>query len=440
MYGGIVGTGTEFPCRDDEPLRCGFFRTGQDAAGRWWMVDPLNQPFFSAGLNSIYPQDNPAFEDLFPGGLADWTDSVKELVEQGNINTLGCWSHFADLAAHGLKKPYTVQLNLAQFYKGQSGSKYDNYNTYGAIPVFNKDWESVLAKRAKEMIEAGNQVDDVYLVGYFSDNELPLYPNGNFGTMTERFLNLPSSTEGFRWVRDWLLAERHPDSGLADDETNVDKLLGLVDAEDENALTQEVSRRYYSGTLQAIRNVDPHHMHLGSRLHGAAKSNEFIMRGAKAAGIDVLSVNMYCKHDPLDSAYTSQDGIDYDTYLKMWAAEGPGPFMITEYYTKALDASDNGDIYHNGVGEGYTVKNQEERAHWFEYFTTRVMSINGAVGVHYFSYNDAVYEDGTTGRTEYSNRGLVDNSYEPYSPLLSAFAKLYRHVGQLMSLPTPDWK
>ena len=114
--------------------------------------------------------------------------------------------------------------------------------------------------------------------------------------------------------------------------------------------------------------------------------------------------------------------------------------MITEYYTKALDASDNGDIYHNGVGEGYTVKNQEERAHWFEYFTTRVMSINGAVGVHYFSYNDAVYEDGTTGRTEYSNRGLVDNSYEPYSPLLSAFAKLYRHVGQLMSLPTPDWK
>jgi len=55
MYGGIVGTGVEFPCNDDEPLQCGFFRTGKDESGHWWLVDPANQPFFSAGLNSIYP-------------------------------------------------------------------------------------------------------------------------------------------------------------------------------------------------------------------------------------------------------------------------------------------------------------------------------------------------------------------------------------------------
>jgi hypothetical protein len=440
MYGGIVNIGTEFPCNDDEPLKCGFFRTVKDISGRWWLVDPSNQPFFSAGLNSVYPQESPVFDEIFPNGLQDWTNSVRDLVETASINTLGCWSHFKDLEDNGLKMPYTVQLNMAQYYKGQSDSKYDNYNTYGAIPVFNKDFEAVLSEYAKNFIEEGNHVDDVYLLGYFSDNELPLYPSGSLGTMIERFLNLPPETDGFTWVRDWLLTERHPDSGLPDDETDVETLYSLVDSDDENEFTQEVSTHYYRATLNAIRSADPHHMHLGSRLHGSAKSNEFIMRGAKAAGIDVLSVNFYCKHDPLDSAYTSQDGISYDTYIQMWEAEGPGPSMITEYYTKALDANDNGDLYMNGRGAGYTVKNQEERAHWYEYFTSRIMQVNGIVGVHWFSYNDVLYEDPDTKKTEYSNRGLVNNSYVPYAFLQDSMSKFYKHVSQLVNLPLPVMK
>ncbi|MFO0003621.1 MAG: hypothetical protein ACK559_21080, partial [bacterium] len=95
-------------------------------------------------------------------------------------------------------------------------------------------------------------------------------------------------------------------------------MFNLVNSDDENQFTQEVSSHYYGATLRAIRSVDPHHMHVGSRLHGSAKSNEFIMRGAKAAGIDVLSVNFYCKHDPLYSAYTADDGTDYETYIQMW--------------------------------------------------------------------------------------------------------------------------
>ena len=437
MYGGLAGTGIDFPCGDDEPLKCGFFRTGRDALGLWWLVDPSNQPFFSAGLNSIYPQDNPAFDDIFPGGGDDWAASVKDLLETAKINTMGCWSNFKDLQSRGLQKPYTVQLNMAQYYKGQSASKYDNYLTYGAIPVFNNDFESVLLEYAKETIEAANYVDDAYLVGYFTDNELPLYPSGTFGTMIERYLNLPSTTDGFTWARNWLLSERHPDSGLPEDETDVDKLMSLVDSSDENEFTQEVTQRYYSATLQAIKAVDPHHMHLGSRLHGAAKNNEFIIRGAKAAGIDVLSVNFYCKHDPLDTAYTTQDGTSYETFIQMWEAEGPGPSIITEYYTKALDANDNGDIYMNGVGGGYTVENQQERAHWFEYFTSRVIAVNGIVGVHWFSYNDAVYEDKNTGKTEFSNRGLVDNNYVPYEPLYSSMKKIFSHIIQLVNLTLP---
>jgi hypothetical protein len=89
MYGGLINSETEFPCNDDEPLKCGFFRIGKDASGRWWLVDPSNKPFFSAGLNSIYPQDNPVFDDIFPGGGAEWAASVQDLLEVAKINTMG---------------------------------------------------------------------------------------------------------------------------------------------------------------------------------------------------------------------------------------------------------------------------------------------------------------------------------------------------------------
>ena len=75
-----------------------------------------------------------------------------------------------------------------------------------------------------------------------------------------------------------LLTERHPDSGLAADETDPDRLKDLVSEWDEKHFTYEVSLRYYVAVVEAVRAVDPHHLVLGSRLHGAAKSNKSLIR------------------------------------------------------------------------------------------------------------------------------------------------------------------
>ena len=72
-----------------------------------------------------------------------------------------------------------------------------------------------------------------------------------------------------------LLTERHPDSGLDADETDKNALKNLVSEWDEKHFTYEVSVRYYAAVVQALTAVDPHHRVLGSRLHGAAKSNKY---------------------------------------------------------------------------------------------------------------------------------------------------------------------
>ena len=239
-FGGILNNGLQFPC--DQHEKCGFFRTKKDYSSRWWLVDPLDNPFFSAGLDSIYPDTDDNLDSNFPGGLGKWVMSVYEKLLEVGVNTMGCWSNYKDFQSVGAIMPYTIRLNLASYYKNQGG-EFDNYSETGAVPVFNDDFESVVAEYAKEAIESEGCKDDTFLLGYFTDNELPLYPGGSRGDLTLRYLKLRTQSQGFLWLRDWLLTERHPDSGLSADETDPNNLYALVNEWDKSNFTHEVSFR-----------------------------------------------------------------------------------------------------------------------------------------------------------------------------------------------------
>ena len=422
-FGGILNTGLEFSCQQNE--KCGFFRRKKDSTGRWWLVNPLNNPFFSAGLDSIYPDTEENLNNNFPGGLGEWAMSVYEKLVEVGVNTMGCWSHYKEFQSVGAMMPYTVRLNLAQHYKHQGGDL-DNYSETGAVPVFNDDFESVITEYAKTTVESEGCKDDPFLLGYFTDNELPLYPGGSRGDLTLRYLRLGTGSQGFLWLRNWLLTERHPDSGLSPHETDPDKLYALVSDWDEFHFTYEVSFRYYSAAVKAVRAADPNHLNLGSRLHGAAKSNKFIARAAKDADLDVLSFNFYCKHDPLDTPLHDEFA-DYASWLEMWEDEGPGPSMITEFYVKGKDAGER-----NGAGEGLTVRDQTERGRWFQFFATQSLKVNGIVGLHWFKYQDGLYKDSTTGQMERSNQGVVDGDYEWYQALGDSFQVVFKHIRHLV--------
>ena len=178
--------------------------------------------------------------------------------------------------------------------------------------------------------------------------------------------------------------------------------------------------------MKAVKAADPNHLILGSRLHGAATSNKFIARGAKDAGVDVLSVNLYCKHDPLDTPLHDQID-DYVSWLEMWESEGPGPSMITEFYVKGKDTGER-----NGAGAGMTVKDQNERGRWFQFFATQCLKVNGIVGLHWFKYQDSLYKDSTTGQTERTNTGAMNGDYEWYKPMADSFKIVFKHISHLI--------
>lgn len=100
----------------------------------------------------------------------------------------------------------------------------------------------------------------------------------------------------------------------------------------------------------------------------------------------------------------------------MWNEWSGRPFMITEFYTKGDDAG-----LANTRGAGWKVPTQKDRAAFYQNFVIQLLSSDSCVGWHWFKYQDNDPTDKTMDPTNTdSNKGIVDNSYEPYKELLDA--------------------
>ena len=153
---------------------------------------------------------------------------------------------------------------------------------------------------------------------------------------------------------------------------------------------------------QAIKKYDPNHLYLGSRLHGKPKHNAAIF---KAAGkyTDILSVNYYGQWEP------SQKHFDE------WAQWADKPLIITEFYTKGEDSG-----MANTSGAGWTVRTQKDRGIFYQNFCIKLLQMNNCVGWHWFRYMDNDPSDETADPSNNdSNKGIVDNFYTYYTPLIN---------------------
>jgi len=118
--------------------------------------------------------------------------------------------------------------------------------------------------------------NDPWLLGHFSDNEMPLKLEA-----LNNYLQLPENDLGYQAAWKWL-RERHGPSAKAGDITEKD----LRD------FSKLVVDRYFRIVSSAIRKHDPNHLFLGSRFHGATLRFPEVF---KACGpyVDVVSVNYY---------------------------------------------------------------------------------------------------------------------------------------------------
>lgn len=346
----------------------GYFYTLQTPNKGWILVDPEGYYFLTVGVNTVTKTSN-------------W--SVTDSLWAIGANTLGSWSDETLNTSGGQKMAYTPRWNLMLQFKNTNARRKSLYEA-GIIPVFDPEFPAFADVTLKQ---AALYKNDPYVLGYFMDNELPLYDNTLYGLLLDRFLAIADKNDpNYLAAHTWMVARKGANYAIS--------------AADREEFHGYVAGTYYRIGNEALRKYDPNHLNLGSRLHGGARSNRFIFREA-GKYVDVVSVNVY-------STWTLTTA-----EMDMWHNESGKPFFITEFYAKATDAG-----LTNATGAGWLVKTQTDRARFFENFTLALLEHRGCVGFHHFRYQD----------DEDTNNGLLGASNRWWAPLRASYYKVARDV------------
>lgn len=374
----------------------GFFRV-EKQGNRWWVIDPFGHRNIQVVINSLRAgkseKNIEEFDKRFTNSKK-WLKTTADSLNFYGFNGSGSWSEDDQIQDYNktAKSPltFTPNLNLMSGYGKMRGGTVQLAGNTGypnqCIFVFDPEFETYCDEQAKDLTRYAN---DTNLFGYFSDNEMPLGIDN-----LEGYLTLENKSDpGFLFASKWLEQKG--------------KTLEKITEKDKTEFAGIVADKYYDVVSKAIKKYDPNHLYLGSRLHGGAKKVESII---EAAGkyCDILSINYY--------GSWSLDPVMID----MWDRVGKKPFMITEFYTKAMDAG-----LANTSGAGFTVRTQKDRGIAYQHFTLSLLASKSCVGWHYFKYqdNDPTAKNVDPSNTD-ANKGIVNNNYEYYKPLMKLMKEL----------------
>jgi len=384
-YGGWAGT--KYEAR-------GFFYPRR-IAGRWWLIDPEGHRFLHVAVNSVRPGRSPRMRKAFPRKFATqagWAEETMRLLRAHGFNGTGSWST-DELNATASRRPvYTPNWSFMSSYGARRGGvrQVAGHKAYpnDCIFAFDPQFEAFADEHAGQLAATK---DDPYLLGHFSDNELPFKRD-----LLDKALKLPRADPTHRAAVAWLAQRK----GTRADASR------LTDA-DREAWRGHVADRYFGICARAIRKHDPNHLYLGSRFYGSEKRSRAVFAAA-GRHLDVVAVNVYGVWTP-----TSE-------MLRRWTDWSGRCVLITEWYAKGADSG-----LANLTGAGWTVPTQRERGCFYQNFTLALLESRVCVGWHWFKYMD---NDPSDTRTDPSNRnsnkGILTVAYEPYRPLLEAMKRL----------------
>jgi hypothetical protein len=377
---------------DQQEKRTGFFYA-IEKKGRWWLVDPEGYLNINRSIVSVDMGKGPAQREAFGRAFKSkevWADQAVELLREHGFNGTGSWSNNPLLSTVKNRISYCVNWKfMATFGKGRTslGSGHIDYPE-DCILVFDPEWESFCDRHAKKLAEFK---DDPYLLGHFFDNELPLKPH-----MIERFLKLPRDNPGYQAAQDFIESRKGKGKSLKDLQES--ELLAFDDL---------VMEKYMGTIARAIKKVDPNHMLLGPRLYSQNASMELIGRY-----VDVFSYNLYGKWSP-------------DWKAKSLFSSIGKPMLVTEFYVKGMDVAG----LSNESGAGWCVPTQEDRGLFYESFGLDLLESKVCIGWQWLRYQD---NDPGNAKVDASNlnanKGIVDNQYKTYEPLLNRMKELNSQV------------
>jgi hypothetical protein len=374
----------------------GFFRT-QKIDNRWWIIDPEGYPFIYKGIavfnagRSVNQQK--AFNKKF-GTPENWLKQESELLRSNGFNGVGAWSNIDLVRKAENPLVYTVIVAPMGMYHADHIKKYggkykeaswQNFR-FDLVMVFDKEFDAYVEKAIEPLSQYKN---DKYLMGYFTDNELPWYNDA----LDKHLTLLAKDEQGYLAAKEWLDKRKGFNASITD-----------VTQEDRMAFTAFYFETYMKKVTAALRKADPNHLYLGCRFNQDKEQELTNPEIFKVAGkyMDIISINHYRKWEP------SQD------LMNNWGEWSGKPFLITEWYTKAEDSG-----LPNNTGAGWLVRTQKERGLFYQNFTLELLKNKNSVGWHWFKYMDNDPEDLSTDYSNRdSNKGIVNSKFEPYLPLL----------------------
>ena len=404
----------------------GYFRV-EKKGNRWWFINPDGYPFIHRGVAVFVAGTSSGQKTALNakyGSSSNWVASESDYLRQNGFNGVGAWSD-VDLIRNSAKPlVYTVIINPMASYRSQHIKKFPNSEypagSYGwqgyyrdIVMVFDPEFDTHVDSSIKGITKYAS---DKNLLGYFTDNELPwidkaLYNHINY---------LPSTEAGFIAAVKWLDTQRGTTtniSTIADKASTAFKtFLASITSAEQSAFTGYYFETYMKKVSAAVKKYDPNHLYLGCRFNQSADEldNPEIF---KVAGqyMDVISINHYRKWEP------------NQTIMANWESWSSKPFIITEWYTKGEDSG-----LPNNTGAGWNVPTQLDRGYFYQNFAIGLLQSKACVGWHWFTYQD---NDPLNLNTDPSNRdsnkGIVNSSFEPWTPLVDNMKKLNEHVYEL---------
>lgn len=244
--------------------------TVEQRGGRWWLITPEGDLFFSIGLNHIDPsplrylENGDLWEHKYENSMEQWLkQSVARDLDGWSFNSVG-WTQ--EVVSHGptnrrhsraftfeeyqwLGKPYCHQLPFADFHQWDNETRYPDF----ASKEF-ADWCDYVARE-----HCARMANDPKLIGYF-------------------YVDCPTwihTRPGNQW------------RGPLFDPAKLTSKAGRKEL-------FELATLYYRITYEAVRRYDKQHLILGDRYEANAPMAEEVVRAALPF-VDVLSFQHFGK-------------------------------------------------------------------------------------------------------------------------------------------------
>ena len=342
----------------------GFFRTAK-SSGRWWLVDPEGRLFISVGLCSV---NLSMFADADVkkafGDQQAWVNSAATLLADQGFNTLGRWSQADKFRKLTAPIPYTTTSSIMGAYAKKRDPKNGERGfPEQCPPVFDPHFATFCDRYAKKLAATK---DDPWLLGHFTDNELPFRPDA-----LKNYLKLPKSDPGGQAARTFLENRRKSEK--------------QINKSDQADFLTIVATRYYSTVVKAVKKHDPNHLVIGSRINGRNISDP-VFRASRP--LDVVSINYYHRW--------SADQKQLDR-----AADLSGrPILQSEWYANVGQAN-----------AGFLVKTQRDRGLFYANHALSLLENRNCVGWHWFKY-------GTH----------VDKKFKPFTDMTDLMKQINKNV------------